>query len=65
MWRKKILCAKKLVLLTSLQRDRIEVAMTAPSKKEREVNQDEGKQKKKLWLPEELSMQDGLIEEYP
>jgi hypothetical protein len=29
------------------------------------VNQDDGKQKKKLWLPEELSMQDGLIEEYP
>jgi hypothetical protein len=45
---KKILCAKKSVLLTSPQGDRIEVATTAPSKKEREVNQDDGKQKKKL-----------------
>jgi hypothetical protein len=44
----KILCVKKSVLLTSPQGDRIEVATTAPSKKEREVNQDEGKQKKKL-----------------
>jgi hypothetical protein len=44
----KKICAKKSVLLTSPQGDRIEVAMTAPSKKEREVNQDEGKQKKKL-----------------
>jgi hypothetical protein len=42
----KILCAKKSVLLISPQGDRIEVATTAPSKKEREVNQDEGKQKK-------------------
>jgi hypothetical protein len=33
-----ILCAKKSVLLTSPQRDRIEVATTAPSKKEGKVN---------------------------
>jgi predicted aspartyl protease len=43
-----ILCAKKSVLLTSPQGDRIEVATTASSNKEREVNQDEGKQDKKL-----------------
>jgi hypothetical protein len=43
-----ILCAKKLVLLTSPQGDRIEVIATTPSKKERKVNQDEGKQEKKL-----------------
>jgi hypothetical protein len=43
-----ILCAKKSVLLTSPQGDRIEVATTAPSNKEREVNQDDGKQDKKL-----------------
>jgi hypothetical protein len=43
-----ILCAKKSVLLTGPQGDRIEVATTAPSNKEREVNQDEGKQDKKL-----------------
>jgi predicted aspartyl protease len=43
-----ILCAKKSVLLTSPQGDRIEVATTASSNKEREVNQDEGKQEKKL-----------------
>jgi predicted aspartyl protease len=43
-----ILCAKKSVLLTSPQEDRIEVATTASSNKEREVNQDEGKQDKKL-----------------
>jgi hypothetical protein len=29
------------------------------------VNQDEGKQEKKLWLLEELRIQDELIEEYP
>jgi hypothetical protein len=33
----KILCAKKSVLLTSPQGDRIEVATTAPSKKEGKV----------------------------
>jgi hypothetical protein len=38
-----ILCAKKAVLLTSPQGDRIEVTTTAPSKKEGKVNQDEGK----------------------
>jgi hypothetical protein len=42
-----ILCAKKSVLLTSPQGDRIEVSATTSSKKEREVNQDEGKQEKK------------------
>jgi hypothetical protein len=35
-----ILCAKKSVLITSLQRDRIEVIATAPSKEEGKVNQD-------------------------
>jgi hypothetical protein len=35
-----ILCAKKLVLLTSPQGDRIEVVATAPSKEEGKVNQD-------------------------
>jgi predicted aspartyl protease len=35
-----ILCAKKTVLLTSPQGDRIEVATTAPSKEEGKVNQD-------------------------
>jgi hypothetical protein len=43
-----IMCAKKSVLLNSPQGDRIEVATTASSNKEREVNQDEGKQDKKL-----------------
>jgi hypothetical protein len=43
-----ILCAKRSVLLTSPQRDRIEVSTTTSSNKEREVNQDEGKQDKKL-----------------
>jgi predicted aspartyl protease len=43
-----ILCAKKSVLLTSPQGDRIEVSATTSSNKEREVNQDEGKQDKKL-----------------
>jgi predicted aspartyl protease len=38
-----IMCAKKAVLLTSPQGDRIEVTTTAPSKKEGKVNQDEGK----------------------
>jgi hypothetical protein len=33
-----ILCAKKLVLLTSLQRDRIEIVATAPSNEEGKVN---------------------------
>jgi hypothetical protein len=33
-----ILCAKKSVLLTSPQGDRIEVATTSPSKKEEKVN---------------------------
>jgi hypothetical protein len=42
------LCAKKSVLLTSPQRDRIEVVATTPSKKEGKENQDEGKQEKKL-----------------
>jgi hypothetical protein len=35
-----ILCAKKSVLLTSSQGDRIEVVATAPSKEEGKVNQD-------------------------
>jgi hypothetical protein len=35
-----ILCAKKLVLLTSLQEDRIEAVATALSKEEGKVNQD-------------------------
>jgi predicted aspartyl protease len=43
-----ILCAKKSVLLTSPQGERIEVVTTAPSKKEGKENQDEGKQEKKL-----------------
>jgi hypothetical protein len=43
-----ILCAKKSVLLTNPQGDRIEVSATTSSNKEREVNQDEGKQDKKL-----------------
>jgi hypothetical protein len=38
-----ILCAKKSVLLTIPQGDRIEVVATAPFKKEGKVNQDEGK----------------------
>jgi hypothetical protein len=38
-----ILCAKKSVLITSLQRDRIEVIATAPSKEKGKVNQDKGK----------------------
>jgi predicted aspartyl protease len=38
-----ILCAKKSVLLTSLQGDRIEVVATAPSKEQGKVNQDLGK----------------------
>jgi hypothetical protein len=38
-----ILCAKKSVLLTSPQGDRIEVVTTAPSKKEGKMNQDEEK----------------------
>jgi hypothetical protein len=33
-----ILCAKKSVLLTSLQRDRIEIVATAPSNEEGKVN---------------------------
>jgi hypothetical protein len=43
-----ILCAKKSVLLNCPQGDKIEVVATAPSKKEGKVNQDEGKQEKKL-----------------
>jgi hypothetical protein len=43
-----ILCAKKSMLLTSPQGDRIEVIATTPSKEEGKVNQDEGKQVKKL-----------------
>jgi hypothetical protein len=35
-----ILCAKKLVLITSPQGDRIEVVATSPSKEEGKVNQD-------------------------
>jgi hypothetical protein len=38
-----ILCAKKSVLLTSPQGDRIEVVATAPSKEQGKVNQDKGK----------------------
>jgi hypothetical protein len=38
----------------------IEVSATTSSKKQREVNQDEGKQEKKQWLLEELSKQDEL-----
>jgi hypothetical protein len=38
-----ILCAKKSVLLTSLQEDRIEFVATAPSKEQGKVNQDLGK----------------------
>jgi hypothetical protein len=38
-----ILCAKKSVLLTSLQGDRIEVVATAPFKEEGKVNQNKGK----------------------
>jgi hypothetical protein len=38
-----ILCAKKPMLLTSPQGDRIEVVTTAPSKEEGKVNQDKGK----------------------
>jgi hypothetical protein len=38
-----ILCAKKSVLLTSLQGDRIEVVSTALPKEKGKVNQDEGK----------------------
>jgi hypothetical protein len=38
-----IMCAKKSVLLTSPQGDRIEVVATAPSKEEGKVNQDKGK----------------------
>jgi hypothetical protein len=38
-----ILCAKKLVLLTSLQGDKIEIVATALSKEEGKVNQDKGK----------------------
>jgi hypothetical protein len=38
-----IQCAKKLVLLTSSQGDRIEVVATTPSKEEGKVNQDKGK----------------------
>jgi hypothetical protein len=41
-------CAKKSVLLTSPQGERIEVVTTVPSKEEGKVNQDEGKQEKKL-----------------
>jgi hypothetical protein len=52
------------VLLTSPQRDRIEVVATTPSKKEGNENQDEWKQEKKLWLLGELSMQDEIIEVY-
>jgi hypothetical protein len=37
-----ILCAKKSVLLTSPQGDRIEVVATAPSKEEGKVNQNKG-----------------------
>jgi predicted aspartyl protease len=43
-----ILCAKKSVLLTGPQGDRIEVVATTPSKKEGNENKDEGKQDKKL-----------------
>jgi hypothetical protein len=43
-----IMCAKKSVLLTSPQGERIEVVTTVPSKEEGKVNQDEGKQEKKL-----------------
>jgi predicted aspartyl protease len=42
-----ILCAKKSVLLTSPQGDRIEVVATAPSRDKGKENQDEGKQEKK------------------
>jgi hypothetical protein len=38
-----ILCAKKTVLITSPQGDRIEVVATAPSKEQGKVNQDLGK----------------------
>jgi hypothetical protein len=38
-----ILCAKKPMLLTSPQGDRIEVVTTAPSKEGGKVNQDKGK----------------------
>jgi hypothetical protein len=38
-----ILCAKKSVLLTSLQGDRIVVVATAPSKEEGKADQDKGK----------------------
>jgi hypothetical protein len=43
-----ILCAKKSVLLTSPQGNRIEVVTTAPSKEKGKENQDEGKQEEKL-----------------
>jgi hypothetical protein len=43
-----ILCAKKSLLLTSPRGERIEVVTTVPSKEKGEVNQDEGKQEKKL-----------------
>jgi hypothetical protein len=38
-----ILCAKKLVLITSPQGDRIEVVAIAPSKEEGKADQDKGK----------------------
>jgi hypothetical protein len=38
-----ILCAKKSVLLTNPQGDKIEVVATALSKEEGKVNQDKGK----------------------
>jgi hypothetical protein len=38
-----IMCAKKSVLLTSPQGDRIEVVATAPSKEEGKADQDKGK----------------------
>jgi hypothetical protein len=59
-----ILRAKKSVLLTSPQGDKIEVSATTSSKKEREVNQDEGKKEKKQSLLEELSKQNELKEEF-
>jgi hypothetical protein len=55
-----ILWAKKSVLITSPQGDRIEVVSTTPSKEEGKADQDKGKYVKDLRLSEEHSVQDGL-----
>jgi hypothetical protein len=64
-WDGVIQCHKKLVVLTSPQRDRIEFVATTPSKEEGKVNQVKGKYMEKPLPLEELNVEGELMEGFP